>query len=132
MYTRGKPGHPTFDVLVGGWPCQGISCAGLCQGLKDRRSGLFFALARLLRIYNPPYFFFENVGSISGDTDTWRTVLETLTIELPYRVDWIIIPVPSLASSECGCPPQKKKMSVLALALSVAVSLAVSVAVYCY
>ena len=98
----GKPGEPTFDVLVGGWPCQGISCAGLCLGLDDVRSGLFFALARLLKIYQPPYFFFENVGSISGDTNTWSTVLKTLTIDLPYRVDWIIIPVPSLVASEYG------------------------------
>ena len=102
LHSRGKPGNPSFQVLVGGWPCQGISCAGLCQGLADARSGLFFALARLLLVYNPPYFFFENVGSIAGDTETWRTVMKTLTIDLPYRVDWIILPVPNLALLKRG------------------------------
>ena len=100
--TLGEPGMPRFDVLVGGWPCQGISCAGLGKGLDDHRSGLFFCLARLLKIYAPPYFFFENVASIAGDTKTWRSVLETL-IQLGYSVDWIILPVPLGLVKRCRC-----------------------------
>lgn len=35
---------PAVDVVVGGWPCQDISAAGLRKGLAGERSGLFFRM----------------------------------------------------------------------------------------
>ncbi len=38
-----------FDLLVGGWPCQGNSVAGDLGGLADERSGLFGEIVRIAR-----------------------------------------------------------------------------------
>lgn len=35
------------DVVAGGWPCQDISVAGLQEGLRGERSGLFFEMLRI-------------------------------------------------------------------------------------
>lgn len=49
------------DVLVGGFPCQGLSMAGQRKGLADARSRLFFEFMRLLAELQPPLFVLENV-----------------------------------------------------------------------
>lgn len=37
------------NVIIGGSPCQGLSIAGKCLGLKDERSGLFMEQIRLIK-----------------------------------------------------------------------------------
>lgn len=39
----------TVNVIIGGSPCQGLSIAGKCLGLKDERSGLFMEQIRLIK-----------------------------------------------------------------------------------
>jgi DNA (cytosine-5)-methyltransferase 1 len=60
---------PNFDLLVGGFPCQSFSMAGLRQGFDDHiRGTLFFEIIRILRDKRPKYFILENVkGLISHD-----------------------------------------------------------------
>ncbi len=54
-------------LLIAGWPCQDMSCAGPGTGLEGSRSGLFFDLMRVkgfLQCVAPPHRFayvFENV-----------------------------------------------------------------------
>ncbi len=55
---------PDFDLLVGGWPCQGFSSAGKLMGLEDHRSGLFFYISRILNIKKPKFFLLENVDNL--------------------------------------------------------------------
>src|SRR4030042_4860986 len=44
---------PDFDLLVGGFPCQAFSIAGLRQGFEDIRGTLFFDIARVLKDKQP-------------------------------------------------------------------------------
>lgn len=50
-----------FDLLVGGTPCQGFSQAGTRKGLGDERSKLAFEYCRVLDVYRPQWFVWENV-----------------------------------------------------------------------
>jgi site-specific DNA-cytosine methylase len=55
---------PYADLWVAGWPCQGLSVAGLRKGLADGRSGLFWEFVRLLEQKRPPGFLAENVPGL--------------------------------------------------------------------
>ena len=52
---------PPIDLLIGGSPCQGFSCAGGQLNFDHPDSKLFFEYVRLLKECNPKYFFLENV-----------------------------------------------------------------------
>jgi site-specific DNA-cytosine methylase len=52
---------PPIDLLIGGSPCQGFSCAGKQLNFDDPRSKLFFEYVRLLKEVKPKYFLLENV-----------------------------------------------------------------------
>ena len=57
------------DLVMVGWPCQGHSRAGSCQGLRDPHSSLFWELLRLLRWSQreqatPVAYVFENVPQL--------------------------------------------------------------------
>ena len=52
------------DVICGGFPCQDISYAGKGAGLDGERSGLFYELARVVRLVGPRYVILENVAAL--------------------------------------------------------------------
>ena len=57
-----------FDMVIGGSPCQDISKANTKgEGLKGRKSKMFFEYYRILTETNPSHFFFENVGGLSKE-----------------------------------------------------------------
>lgn len=60
----------TFDLLVGGSPCQSFSVAGRRQGLEGE-SQLWYEYHRLLEEYRPTWFIWENVPGVlsSGPTN---------------------------------------------------------------
>jgi len=53
---------PPHDVLVGGFPCQPFSIAGLQRGFEDKRGGLFFEIDSILESHEPKALLLENVG----------------------------------------------------------------------
>jgi DNA-cytosine methyltransferase len=58
---------PDFDVLIGGFPCQSFSLAGLRKGLEDgkgKKGAMVLYLHRILQVKQPMYFVFENVKGI--------------------------------------------------------------------
>jgi len=68
---------PPHDVLVGGFPCQPFSIAGLQRGFEDKRGGLFFEIDSILETYKPRAFLFENVGGLNSrrSSDALREIL---------------------------------------------------------
>lgn len=54
------------DVIVGGFPCQDISNAGLRAGLAAPRSGLWSEMVRAFRMVRPRYGIVENVAALLG------------------------------------------------------------------
>lgn len=58
-----------IDLLIGGSPCQDLSCAKRNgKGLKGERSGLFFEYVRILNQVKPKYFVLENVASMKKES----------------------------------------------------------------
>lgn len=78
------------DVLCGGFPCQDISCAGKCAGIRGERSGLFYEALRVVCELRPRIVVLENVSAllIRG----LDAVLGELS-EIGYDAEWHCLPV---------------------------------------
>ena len=57
---------PDHDILLGGFPCQSFSQAGLKQGFSDTRGTMFFEVQRILTEKRPKAFLLENVKQLRG------------------------------------------------------------------
>ena len=97
---------PTFDFLVGGFPCQAFSVAGKRRGFDDTRGTLFFEIARLCRDKRPRYLLLENVkGLLSHNKgQTFKRILEVLS-DLGYDVSWEV-----LNSKNFGVPQNRERI----------------------
>lgn len=81
----------TFDVLVGGTPCQSFSVAGLRKGLDDPRGNLALTYLAVLDRYRPTWCVWENVPGVlsSGggrDFGAFLGALGQLGYGFAYRV----------------------------------------------
>lgn len=63
------------DLIIGGSPCQDLSCAGKCAGLQGARSGLFYTFLEMIKYYKPRFFVLENVASMSNENKNIITEL---------------------------------------------------------
>ena len=70
---------PSHDILLGGFPCQAFSQAGLKQGFNDTRGTMFFEIQRILAAKRPKAFLLENVKQLQGH-DKGRTLATILAI----------------------------------------------------
>lgn len=97
---------PSFDLLVGGFPCQAFSHAGKRMGFNDTRGTLFFEISRILKDKKPKYFLLENVrGLLSHDHGrTIQTMLRILS-DLGYYAKWQII-----NSKNHGVPQNRERI----------------------
>ena len=77
---------PKHDLLVGGFPCQAFSQAGLKKGFKDTRGTMFFEIARILDHHKPKAILLENVKGLRGHDkgNTFKTIISILN-ELGYQ-----------------------------------------------
>lgn len=93
---------PDHDVLLGGFPCQPFSIAGVSKknslgrphGFECTTQGtLFFDVARIIATKRPKAFLLENVKNLlSHDKgNTFDVILQTLRDELGYDVHYKII-----------------------------------------
>ena len=84
---------PSHDILLGGFPCQAFSQAGLKKGFSDTRGTLFFEIQRILAEHQPKAFLLENVKQLKGHDKgkTLKTILDILTgqneIDLPEELE---------------------------------------------
>ena len=71
---------PDHDILLGGFPCQAFSQAGLKKGFKDTRGTMFFEIQRIISEKRPKAFMLENVKQLKshGEGQTLETILSIL------------------------------------------------------
>lgn len=92
---------PDHDILVGGFPCQPFSIAGVSKknslgratGFEDKTQGtLFFDVCRILKEKRPKAFLLENVKNLKSHDrgNTFRVITEALE-ELDYQVFYEIL-----------------------------------------
>ncbi len=88
---------PDHDVLLGGFPCQPFSIAGVSKknalgrahGFSDATQGtLFFDVARIIEKKRPQAFMLENVKNLQSHDKgrTFDVIHRTLTRDLGYQV----------------------------------------------
>jgi DNA (cytosine-5)-methyltransferase 1 len=93
---------PSHDVLLGGFPCQPFSIAGVSKknalgrphGFECTTQGtLFFDVARIIAAKRPAAFLLENVKNLlSHDKGrTFDVILQTLRDELGYEVHYRVV-----------------------------------------
>ncbi len=100
---------PDFDVLLGGFPCQPFSQAGLHKGFADTRGTLFFEIERILRDKRPKAFLLENVKRLVGHDkgNTMQVIVDHLKA-LDYTVDFDI-----LAAKDFGVPQIRERVYIV-------------------
>lgn len=104
------------DLVVGGFPCQDLSQAGLTKGLAGMQSSLVDHVFRLLRATEVPWVLLENVpfmlqlgqgnairhviGELEALGYSWAyRVIDTRAFGLPQRRERVFI-----LGSKVGCP----------------------------
>lgn len=55
---------PEYDLLIGGFPCQGFSVANIYRSEADSRNELYLQIVRILKETKPKFFMAENVQGI--------------------------------------------------------------------
>lgn len=80
---------PDHDILMGGFPCQAFSQAGLKKGFEDTRGTMFFEIQRILGEKRPKAFLLENVKQLKGHDKgrTLKTILNILTGDSDQPLD---------------------------------------------
>ncbi len=77
---------PEHDILIGGFPCQPFSHAGLKRGIEDTRGTLFDNIAQILKQKKPKIALLENVkGLISHEKGKTLKVILRKLIHMGYE-----------------------------------------------
>ena len=92
---------PDHDILIGGFPCQPFSIAGVSKknalgrahGFKDETQGtLFFDIIRILETKRPKCFLLENVKNlISHDKKKTFQVIKGALEEIGYSIHFQVL-----------------------------------------
>lgn len=100
---------PSHDILLGGFPCQPFSQAGLKKGFEDTRGTLFFNIAQILSEKRPRAFLLENVKQLKGHDKgrTLKTILQVLE-DLDYEVF-----VDVLKANDFGVPQKRERIFIV-------------------
>lgn len=105
---------PNHDVLVGGFPCQPFSLAGVSKknslgkahGFLDKTQGtLFFDIARIIKAKQPRAFLLENVKNLRSHDKgrTYQVIINSLK-ELGYTVHDRVI------DAKCLVPQHRERI----------------------
>ncbi len=100
---------PDFDVLLGGFPCQPFSQAGLHKGFEDTRGTLFFEIERIIKEKRPKAFLLENVKQLKGHDGgkTFQVIMSHLR-ELNYHTEAKV-----LKAADFGVPQIRERIYIV-------------------
>lgn len=98
-----------FDVLLGGFPCQGFSIANIKRSMKDERNFLYKEMLRIIKDKQPKYFVAENVkGLLSMQKGKVIEMIVNDFQELGYDVDYKL-----LKASDYGVPQNRERVFII-------------------
>ena len=98
-----------FDVLLGGFPCQGFSVANIKRSIKDERNFLYLEMLRILKDKKPKFFIAENVKGILSlqGGEVMEMILKDFK-EIGYKVDYRL-----LKASDYGVPQNRERVIIM-------------------
>ena len=98
-----------FDILLGGFPCQGFSIANSKRSMQDKRNFLYKELLRLITDKKPKFFVAENVkGLLSMQKGKVIEMILADFRDLGYRVDYRV-----LKASDFGVPQNRERVVII-------------------
>ncbi len=104
-----------FDILLGGFPCQGFSVANTKRSMEDERNFLYLEMIRLIRDKRPKFFVAENVkGLLSMQKGQVMDMILNDFRELGYNVEYRL-----LKASEYGVPQHRERVVIIGNRLGV-------------
>jgi DNA (cytosine-5)-methyltransferase 1 len=117
-FSRNPELVPEHDLLLGGFPCQPFSIAGVSKKnalgrqhgfLDDTQGTLFFDTAQLIAHHRPAAFVLENVKNLESHDQgrTFATIVHVLREELGYHVQHRVI------SSEPWVPQKRERVFIV-------------------
>ncbi|NBQ66944.1 MAG: DNA (cytosine-5-)-methyltransferase [Actinobacteria bacterium] len=106
----------SFDLLVGGFPCQDYSVAKTLRsskGLRGKKGVLWWEILRLVENHKPRFIFLENVDRLLKSPSTQRgrdfaVMLRTLS-DAGYIVEWRVV-----NAAEYGFPQRRIRVFIVA------------------
>jgi DNA (cytosine-5)-methyltransferase 1 len=102
---------PKHDILIGGFPCQPFSHAGLKRGFEDTRGTLFFDVARIIDHRKPSMVLLENVkGFTTHDRGRTMAVVKETLEDLGYNVFHKV-----LNARDFGVPQNRERVFIVAI-----------------
>jgi DNA (cytosine-5)-methyltransferase 1 len=98
-----------FDILLGGFPCQGFSIANKKRSMDDERNFLYREMLRILKDKKPPFFLAENVkGLLSMENGEIIKMIVKDFEKLGYEVDYKVI-----NTADYGIPQQRERVLIM-------------------
>ena len=104
-----------FDILLGGFPCQGFSIANKNRSMEDERNFLYKEMLRIVKDKKPSFFLAENVkGLLSMHNGKIVEMIVKDFKKLGYKVDYKIV-----NSADYGVPQQRERILIMGNRLGV-------------
>ena len=104
-----------FDVLLGGFPCQGFSIANSKRSMSDERNFLYKEMLRLINDKQPKFFVAENVkGLLSMQGGKVIQMIVNDFKDIGYDVDYKL-----LKASDYGVPQHRERVVIIGNRLGV-------------
>jgi len=98
-----------FDVLLGGFPCQGFSVANTKRNMDDKRNFLYKELLRLIKDKQPKFFVGENVkGLLSMQQGKVIEMIIEDFRSIGYKVEYKL-----LKASDYGVPQNRERVVII-------------------
>jgi len=100
---------PDADIIIGGFPCQGFSCANMRRTVADSRNSLYIEFLKILREKKPKYFFAENVrGILNLDNGS---VIQKITED--FEGAGYVVEVKHLNATDYGVPQNRIRVFIV-------------------
>lgn len=98
-----------FDILLGGFPCQGFSIANSKRSMKDERNFLYKEMLRIVKDKKPKFFLAENVkGLLSMHQGKIIEMIKKDFEKIGYNVDYKLV-----NSADYGVPQQRERVLIM-------------------
>jgi DNA (cytosine-5)-methyltransferase 1 len=104
---------PDHDLLVGGFPCQDYSVAGVnTKGLEGKKGVLWWNIHKILEVKRPKFVFLENVDRLlktpTDDRGRDFAIMLATMRDLGYTVEWRVI-----NAADYGMPQRRRRVYIM-------------------
>lgn len=98
-----------FDVLLGGFPCQGFSIANKKRSMQDERNFLYKEMLRIVKDKKPKFFLAENVKWLLSMH--WWKIIEMIVND--FKELWYTVDYKLLNSADYWVPQQRERIIII-------------------